>query len=187
MISTADFGKGVRFLFENEPYEIMEVATQSPSARGAATLVKIKAKNLLTGKLINESIKAGMKFDQPDIHFAPVQYLYQEGSDFVFMDQKSYDQFNIEAGTIGDKSKYLSDGMELRALYFNGRVVNVEIPNRVTVKVDSVEPAVKGNTAGKITTKAHLDNGINVQVPLFVKPGDNIIVDTDSDTFVEKA
>lgn len=188
MITTSDFYKGVRILIDGAPYVVLDYTTQTPSARGAATLVKFKARNLLTGQLLSESVKAGAKYDQPDIRFAKVQYLYDEGEDAVFMDTESYDQFNLSREVIGDSAKYLSEELELKAIFFNDNVVNVELPTHVELEVVMVEPGSRGNTAsGSVTTPAELSNGVRIQVPLHIKSGQRILVDTRDDSFYQKA
>lgn len=188
MITTSDFGKNVRFLYEGEPYVIVDFTVQSPSARGASTLFKVKARNLLNGKLISETFKAGTKFEQPDVRMATVQYLYNEGDDAVFMDSETFDQFNLSLESIGTGAKYLREDLKIKALYFNNQPVNVELPQYVECEVETVEPGTRGNTAsGSVTTKATLTNGIEIQVPLNIKNGDHILVSTSDDSFYQRA
>lgn len=187
MISTGDFCRGKRILIEGKPYEITDITTQSPSARGAATLVKIKARNLLDGKLINETIRSGLKFDEPNLQFTQMQFLYVDGADVVLMDISSYEQFNLPLEVLGSAAKFLQEGMELKAIYFDDNLVNAEMPKQVEVEVASVEPAAKGNTAsGGVTTTARLTNDIEIQVPTFIKEGQKIVVDTEKTVFVRK-
>ena len=188
MITTSDFSKGKRFLHNNEPYQIVDVSLQSPTARGGNTLCKVKARNLLSGKLISESFKGGTKFDEPDIRFNNVQYLYDEGNDVVFMDQTSYEQFNVAKETIGGGVVYLTEELKVKAMYFNDSPINIELPQYVEVVVSSVEPGTRGNTAsGSVTTKATLENGQEVQVPLNIKDGDRILVEPGTNTFYQRA
>lgn len=187
MISTTDFGKGVRFLHNNEPFVVLDVQVQSLGGRGGTGLVKVKARNLLTGKFISEGFKAGTKFDEPDLVYTNVQYLYNEGSNAVFMDQESYDQFTLPLEAIGNQARYLREDLKIRAMYFNGAPVNVEIPQYVSVKVTSVEPGTRGNTAtGTVMTNAELENGMTMKVPLGVKEGDSIMVNTHDDEFYSR-
>lgn len=184
MISTSDFGKNVRFLYNNEPYVVLEVHVQSLGGRGGTGLVKVKARNLLTGKFVREEFKAGTKFDEPDLVYTNVQYLYNEGKDAVFMDQDSYEQFSIPLEALGTQAQYLRDDIKIRAMYFNGSPVNIEIPRYVTFKVKSVEPGTRGNTAtGTVMTNAELENGVIMKVPLGVKEGDSVVINTHEDAF----
>jgi elongation factor P len=187
MLTTADFGKGVRILMNNEPYTILDVSMQTASGRGSNTLVKFKARNLLTGKLVSEAVKAGTKFEEPDLRYGNVQYLYSEGDQAVFMDQESYEQFNLALEVIGEQARYLSEEVKLKAMYFNGTPVSVEFPMHVPMKVSSVEPADRGNTAtGSIMTRAELEGGYECQVPVHVKSCDTILVNTTDHTFYQR-
>ncbi len=184
MISTTDFGKGVRILYNNEPFVILDVNVQALGGRGGAGVSKVKMRNLLTGKFVTEGFKAGTKFDEPDLVYTNVQYLYNEGTDAVFMDQESYEQFNLPLEAIGSQARYLREDLKIRAMYFNGVPVNVEIPQLVSFKVTSVEPGTRGNTAtGTVMTNAELENGMTLKVPLGVKEGDTILVNTHDDEF----
>ena len=187
MISTADFGKNVRILLNNEPYVILDVTMQTASGRGSNTQIKFKARNLLTGKLVNEAVKSGSKFEEPDLRFGNVQYLYPEGDQAVFMDQESFEQFNLAKEIIGEQVRYLRDDVAIKAMYFNGVPVSVEFPQHVVMKVTMVEPADRGNTAtGTVLTKAELEGGYECQVPVHVKSGDSIWVDTTDHSFHQR-
>tara|TARA_B100001094_G_C18132297_1_gene772971 strand:+ start:703 stop:1269 length:567 start_codon:yes stop_codon:yes gene_type:complete len=188
MITTADFSKGTRYLHKDEPFAIVDFTVQSPTARGGATLVKVKARNLLTGQLVNETFKSGSKFEQPDLAFSTVQYLYADGEDIIFMDQSTYEQFQLSKLTLANEAKYLSEDLKIKAMYFNGNPISIEIPQHVELVVTMVEPGAKGNTAsGSVTTKSELSNGMECQVPLNIKEGDKILVDTNTNTFYSRA
>src|SRR5437867_1023048 len=105
MITTADFKKGLRLLIEGEPYLLMDYTVQTPSARGSATLVKAKVRNILTGAVFDKTFKSGEKFNQPDIEVRPVQFLYASGDDFTFMDTASYDQFALTREALGEQAQ----------------------------------------------------------------------------------
>ena len=187
MLTTADFSKGTRILIAGEPYVVIEVSMQTASGRGSNTLVKFRARNLLTGKLTNEAVKNGSKFEEPDLRYGNVQYLFSEAENAVFMDQESYEQFNLSLEVIGEQTRYLSEDVKIKAMYFNGTPVSVEFPQHVAVKVSSVEPADRGNTAsGVILTKAELENGTECQVPTHVKSGDTILVSTEDHSFYQR-
>ncbi len=188
MITTADFSKGTRILINGEPYQILDIFLQSPTARGGSTLVKIKARNLLDGRFVSESFKAGEKFEEADITYNNVQFLYWQGNEAVFMNGETYDQFSIDREALGTQAKYLNEDLKIKALIFNGNVVNVEIPQHVTLTVTTVEPGDKGNTAsGSVTTRAELDNGMSVQAPLNIKEGQIVLIDTTNDTYYKRA
>ena len=189
MISTADFKKGARILIDGDPYVIMEIQTQSPSARGAATLVKLKIRNLRTDQVFDRSFKAGEKFQEPDLEKKLVQCLYADGEDdFVFMDMVTYDQFSLSREDLGEQANYLSDGMEMKAMFFEGKILDLELPTAVELKVVEAEAGTKGDTAsGGATKRAILANGLKIQVPLFIQTGDVVRVSTKTGKFLERA
>jgi elongation factor P len=188
MITTSDFKKGARILIDGDPYAIMETQTQTPSARGAATLVKVKVRNLKSGQVFDKSFKSGEKFKEPDLEKKGVQFLYDEGEALVFMDMVSYDQFTVPKEELGDKALYLTDGMELKAMFFEGSILDLDLPPTVEFEVVEVEPGTKGDTVqGSATKPATLSNGMRVQVPLYIETGEVIRISTKDGKFSERA
>jgi elongation factor P len=187
MITTSDFKKGVRILIDGDPYVIMETQTQTPSARGASTLVKVKARNLRTGQVFDKSFKSGEKFKQPDLEKKAVQYLYDEGEALVFMDLTTYDQFNVQKEDLGEKAFYITDGLECKAMFLEGKLLDLELPQTVEFEVVEVEPGTRGDTVqGSATKPATLSNGLRVQVPLYIETGNVIKISTKDGTFSER-
>ena len=165
----------------------METSTQTPSARGAATLVKIKVRNLRTDQVFDKSFKSGEKFQEPDLDKRPLQYLYDEGDTLIFMDQTSFEQFGLQKEELGDKAAFMTDGMEVKAIFFDGKVLDLELPQSVELEVVEVEPGTRGDTVqGSATKPATLANGMRVQVPLYIKTGDVIRVSTKDGKFAER-
>ena len=188
MITTGDFKKGVRFEEDGAPWQVMDVSVHNPSARGAATLVKVKARNLITGQVLQKSYKAGEAFDEPDMARLKVQFLYEEGQDLVFMDQDTFDQYNLNKEMLGDAETWMDEGFELHLLRYNGQIVNFELPQSVEAVVRTVEAGAKGDTAsGKVMSRAVLENGVALQVPTFVKDGATIRVDPATNTYLGRA
>jgi elongation factor P len=187
LISTSDFKKGARILVEGDPYEIMEYTVQSPSARGSATLVKARVRNVLTRAVFDKTFKAGEKFVEPDVEIRPVQFLYRDGEDFHFMDQATYEQFQLDEGALAGAASFLSDGAALRSLSFNGSVVGIELPQFMEFEIVETEPAVRGDTAsGKVLKEAKLVTGATVRVPLYIESGERILVATETGEFVRR-
>ena len=188
MITTSDFKKGIRILIDGDPYVIMETQTQTPSARGAATLVKIKIRNLKTDQVFDKSFKSGEKFKEPDLEKKGVQFLYDEGEALVFMDMVSYDQFSVAKQDLGEQARFLVDGMELKAMFFEGSILGLDLPATVDFEVIEVEPGTKGDTVqGSATKPATLANGMRVQVPLYIETGEVIRISTKDGKFSERA
>ena len=192
MITTSDFKKGARILIDGDPYVIMGTQTQTPSARGAATLVKVKVRNLKTGQVFDKSFKSGEKFNQPDLEKKGVQFLYDEGEAMVFMDLTTYDQFNVQKEDLGEKAGYVTDGLECKAiLKARGEMgltnIKVMVPQTVEFEVVEVEPGTRGDTVqGSATKPATLSNGLRVQVPLYIETGNVIRVSTKDGSFSER-
>lgn len=188
MISTAEFKKGVRIELDGEPYAIVECATQSPSARSSNTLVRVKLRNLKTGQLLDRPFKAGERVKTPDFEIRTVQYLYDEnGEMYYFMDEESYEQFPLARDGIEEQLGYMRTNDRVRALFFNGECIGIEVPPTVVLKVAKTEPGVKGDTVTNVTKAAILETGAEVHVPLFVEEGDRIVVDTREARYVRRA
>ncbi len=188
MPSTADFKKGLRILVDAQPWAIVDHTVQTPSARGGATLVKAKLRNLLSGQFMERTFKAGEMFDDPALTFRQAQFLYSDQDDLHFMDQESFEQFSLPAETVGEIGRWLQSDMEVRAIHFNGEVAGVELPRVLTVRVLETEPAVRGNTAsGKVLKRAVVANGVEIQVPLYLEAGEVIEVDPYDKRFIRRA
>ncbi|RMG44910.1 MAG: elongation factor P [Acidobacteria bacterium] len=188
MPTTSDFKKNLRILVDGEPYAIVDVRLQSPTARGTATLVRTKLRHLLTGQLIDKTFKAGESVDSPDLVFRPAQFLYADGDDLHFMDEESFEQFSLPRESLAEIAPWLVDGTSVRAVHFEGRVAAVELPKVLEVEVIETEPAVRGNTAaGKVMKRAVVAGGAEIQVPLFVEKGERIEVDPHEGRFIRRA
>jgi elongation factor P len=188
MLTTADFKKGMRILVEGEPFLVMDYSVQTPSARGAATLVRTKLRNIVTGAVFDRTFKSGEKFEEPDVQLRQVQYLYGDDEAHHFMDVGSYEQFALTVDQLGDAVPWLTEGLEARAVLFNGAVVNVELPAFVEAQVDMAGAGSRGDTAsGKNLKEAVLTNGVRVKVPLFIESGERIVIDTRTGEFARRA
>ncbi len=187
MITTSDFKKGLRILIDREPYEVMDYTVQSPTARGSATLVRTKIRNILTGSVFDRTFKSGEKFESPDLQLRPVQFLYRDGTDYHFMDNESYEQFHMAGDQLGDKALWLTDGSPARSVIFNGSVVGIELPQFMEFEISETEPAVRGDTAsGRVMKEAVIATGATVRVPLYMERGERILVATETGEFVKR-
>ena len=188
MISTGDFKRGLRILVEGDPYVILDVHVQSPSARGASSLSKLKVRNLRTGQVLDKTFRGGDRVEEPDLELRPVQFLYRDDDGFHFMDTQSYDQFMLGGDDLGDAAGYLVDGLDgIRSVVFNGKVISVDLPHTVTLRVVDTAPALKGATAQAQTKPATLETGLSIQVPSYLESDELIIVDTRDARFVSRA
>jgi len=188
MLTTGDFKRGLRILFDGGPYAVEDFTVQSPSARGAATLVKARLRHVVSGTVRDCTFKSGEKFDEPDVAYRQVQYLYGDGEVCHFMDLQSYEQFTLPVAQLGDLAAWLIENMELSAVVFNGEAVGVSLPSFVEATVDMVGAGSRGDTAsGKNLKEATLTNGRMLKVPLFVEAGERILVDTRTWEFARRA
>ena len=186
MINSSDMKRGILLDLDGAPWQILDCAFQTPSARGASTLTKIKIKNLKTGQVLNKSYRGGEMIPTADCEKRPVQFLYKDGDDFVFMDQESYDQFNLSSETLGDAAGYLIEGLEVRSMLYNGSVINIEMPNTVDLEVIETAPALKNATAQAQLKPAILETGLEVQVPPYLTTGEKARIDTRDGRFVSR-
>ncbi len=186
MPSSSDLKRGARFLYEGVPFQVTDMTTQSPSARGATTLIKIKARDLLSGQLKSYTFKSCERLDDPDIEMRKVQFLYRDEDAFHFMDLESYDQYRLVPDNVGDAEAYLIEELEVRLMFFNEKAVSVELPKAMDMEIVECDPGLKGDTVTNVTKPAKLATGLEVQVPLFINQGDVIRVDTSEGRYVER-
>ncbi len=187
MINSSDMKRGVLLDLDGAPWQIVDCAFQSPSARGASTLTKIKIKNLKTGQVLSKSYRGGEMVPTADCEKRPIQFLYKDGDDFYFMDQGSYDQFSLTKEDLGNDWGFLIDGLEMRSLLYNGQVIAVELPVTVDLEITDTAPALKNATAQAQLKAATLETGVEIQVPPYLKTGEKIRVDTRDGRFVSRA
>src|SRR3954466_5086728 len=166
---------------EGQPYVVLEVFFASPTARGAATMVRTKLRHLLTGAVQEKSFKASEKFAEPDVQLSSASFLYSDGDGYHFMDESSYEQFTFDEEQIGDDGGYLKEGFTLQVLKYNGAPVSFQLTQFVELSVTSTELGARGDTAaGGATKQATLETGISVRVPLFIKEGEIVRVNTQT-------
>lgn len=176
MYTTSDIRKNLKLKIDGAPWTVVEFLFVKPGKGTAFTRTKLK--NLITGQVIERNIRSGESLEPADMEIRRASLMYQDGTDYNFMDSENYEQFPIEADILGAATQWLTDGMEVELLFYEGRVVTVDIPNHVELEITFCEPAVKGNTATNATKAATVTTGATVQVPLFVDSGETIKIDT---------
>ena len=187
MISTTDFKRGLRILVEGEPYTLEDYAVQTPSARGAATLVRSRLRHVVTGTLAERTFKSGEKFQEADVVYRQVQFLYEDADACHFMDVQSYDQVALSHDLVDEMRPWFREGMSLQAVLWNGAVATVSLPQYVEARVDMVGAGSRADTAtGRTLKDATLENGIAIKVPLFVEAGETVLVDPRTREFVRR-
>ncbi|WP_366922493.1 elongation factor P [Metallumcola ferriviriculae] len=185
MISTNDFKTGVTIEIDGELYQVVDFQHVKPG-KGAA-FVRSKLKNLLTGSTVEKTFRAGEKVSKAHVERKQMQYLYNDGDFYHFMDTSTYEQLQITRDIIGDKSNYMKDNMLLDVAMHGATIIDVELPNFVELEVVETEPGIKGDTATGATKSATLATGATVQVPLFINIGDVLRIDTRTGDYMTRA
>jgi elongation factor P len=182
--STAEFRRGLKIEIDKKPFIIVDFQHVKPGKGGA--FVRTKMKNLINGSVMEKTFRSGEKVAKPDLNEKDMQYLYKDDQGFHFMDTENYEQVFISTSQVGDAANFLSDGLELTVLYYEGVPISLEIPNFVELPIKKTEPGVKGDTATGGSKPATLTTGFVVQVPLFLNEGDVLKIDTRSGDYVER-
>ncbi len=176
MISAGDLRRGIVIELDNELWQILEYH-HIKNARGSAQ-VRIKLKNVKRGSTVEKTFQATAKWPRAVLDTRPVQFLYQDGSDYHFMENETYEQFFLTADQLGDKVQYLIEGMTVDRTTYESETIGVELPISVELKVVETEPGFAGDTQSGAKKPATLESGLVVQVPIFIDEGDTIKVDT---------
>ena len=173
---------------DGEPYAVVEVTFASPSARGASTMVRTRLRHLLTGAVLEKSFKTSEKFEEPDVAYSSASFMYADGDGHHFMDEETFEQFSLPAAEIGDDRGYLKDGTSVQVMRYEGDPVALQLPQFVELAVAATEPAIKGDTAaGRDLKPATLETGLEIRVPLFIKEGERVRVNTETGEFAGRA
>jgi len=181
---TSDIRKGLKVEMDGHPYVVADFQFVKPGKGQAFTRTRLKS--LLTGQVIERSFRSGETLDEADIADANMQYLYQDGDGYHFMNLESYDQVAIQPSSLGDAAQWLVEQMHVQVLFYKSRPVNIDVPNFVELEITYCEPGVRGNTATGTTKQATLSTGATVQVPLFINQGEWIRIDTRTGQYVER-
>lgn len=183
MYSASDLRKGLKVEIDGVPYIITEFQFVKPG-KGQA-LYNCRLKNLLTGNTLTKTYRSHDKLDEPQLEHKELRYSYTNGHHYVFMDA-NYEQQELQAEALGDGRFFLSEDMEVDVLYHNGRPIDVTIPTFVEKEIIETEPGLKGDTATNVMKSATIDTDYEIQVPLFIKQGDVIKIDTRTGQYVDR-
>ena len=184
MLSISDIKLGKIILEKNEPYVVVK-ADHHKMGRGGAVL-KTKLKNLINGNVLEKTFQGSDKAEPADTQRKKANYLYKDDSEAHLMDNDSFEQFSISLDSVGEKTKFLKDGIDVDVLYFNGQAVAIDLPIKMEFKVTMAPPGVKGNSAGNVQKQIEIETGTTLQAPLFVNEGDTIRINTDTGEYVER-
>lgn len=185
MISTADFRNGLVVLLDNELMEIVEFQHVKPGKGGA--FVRTKFKNVLSGRVLEKTFRSGEKMEDVRLEERPWQYLYHDGDLYHFMDPDSFEQIAVGENVVGDNKYWLKENNNANLVFFDGKVIKLQLPITVTLLITQCDPGVQGDRATGGTKPATLETGATVQVPLFVNEGETIKVDTRTGEYIERA
>ena len=183
-VGTSQFRNGLKIELDGVPFVIVYFQHVKPGKGGA--FVRTKVKNLKTGRVLDRRFRAGERVEVADVDDRKMQFLYRDGDQLVFMDSESYDQIPFSSDQVGDAKKYLLENLVVDVLFWRGQPINIELPAFIEAAVTECEPGIKGDTASGATKPATLETGAVVQVPLFVKEGERIRVDTRTGEYVER-
>ena len=184
MYGTSDFKKGLKILFKEEPYAIIDFQHFKPGKGNQFTRTKLK--NLITGENRDLTVRSGEKFKIPNVIYKDMKYLYQEGPQFHFMDPETFDQIAMDKKVLGRKAFFLKPDMLLSVCLYNDSAVSVDFPKSVILKIEKTDPGFKGNTVSNTFKPACLEGGWSLQVPLHIKEGDLIKVNTEDGSYIER-
>ncbi len=183
-LGITDLKKGMVFQLDGVPYRVIDYA-QKVMGRGGS-IVNVRIKSLLDGKVLAKTFKGNEQLQTADVTNQTVQFLYSDGANFHFMNQQSFEQFEVASDLVSDQAGFMKEGDEVQLQLFNGRPISIELPKNLSLKVTYTETAVKGDTSSSITKDATLETGILIKVPAFIKTGDVIKVDTRTGNYLER-
>lgn len=184
MYQPTDLKKGTVCQIDGKPYRVIEYG-QKVMGRGGS-IVNVKLKNLIDGSVIPKTFKGQDKIEPAEVRNKEVQYLYNDGATYFFMDPESFEQYELPSDLVDEASGYLKEGDTLSLQFFSDRVINVELPKNIYLEVTYAEDVVKGDTTSSVLKDATLETGITVKVPAFIKVGDIISVDTSTGEYRER-
>jgi elongation factor P len=184
LISTSDFKNGLSIELDNDLYTIIEFQHVKPGKGGA--FVRTKLKNVQTGAVIDRTFRAGEKFEQAIIERKDMQYIYNDGHNYYFMDKDTYEQVPIDVEMIGDSANLLKEGNDVEVTSCKSMIIGIQLPTTIALQVVKTMPGVKGNTVSGAMKPATVETGAVIQVPLFIKEGDIIKITTSDKKYQER-
>ena len=183
-IYASEIRVGMLIEYKDDLWQVLKTQHVKPGKGGAFAQVEMKSVNKNTK--LNERFRSSESVEKASLDETKFNYLYEDETDYYFMDPKSYEQINIKKETVGEKGKMLTENLEVNISFYNEKPLTVELPNQVTCTIETTDVALKGQTVSSSYKPAVLDNGVNIQVPPFIESGDKIIVDTRSMEYIKK-
>ena len=183
-IYASEIRVGMLIEYKDDLWQVLKTQHVKPGKGGAFAQVEMKSVNKNTK--LNERFRSSESVEKASLDETKFNYLYEDETDYYFMDPKSYEQINIKKETVGEKGKMLTENLEISISFYNEKPLTIELPNQVTCTIDTTDVALKGQTVSSSYKPATLDNGVNIQVPPFIEAGDEVIVDTRNLEYVKK-
>ncbi|EPS70706.1 hypothetical protein M569_04054, partial [Genlisea aurea] len=184
-LSSNDIKVGLNIEVDGTPWRVIEFLHVKPG-KGAA-FVRTTLRNYVTGNQVEKTFRAGSKIEEADISKQTKQFTYKDGSQYVFMDLSTYEEYRLNEADVGDKTKWLKEGMDCNLLFWKDKVIDFELPTTVRLKVVEVDPGIRGDTAQGGSKPATVDTGAVVNVPLFIEIGEEILIDTRNGQYMSRA
>lgn len=185
MLSINDLKIGIKINFEGAPYVVI-FAQHSKLGRGGG-IMRTKLRNLISGTIIEKTFAGAEKLEEAELETKKAQFLYRDDAGYYFMDSKTFEQFSLAKNQLDKTADFLKEGGEVDIVYFDDKPININLPIKMTFEVTYTEPGFRGNTATNVLKPATLETGAQIQVPLFIKEGDKIVLDTRTGEYVERA
>lgn len=185
MLTINDLKIGTKCIYNGDPHVV--VFSQHSKQGRAGAVLRSKLKNLLNGAIIEHTFAGAEKLEEAILETKKAQFLYGDEANFYFMDPATFEQFDIPKNQIADVAKFLKDGEEVDIIYYDNRAINIQLPIKMKFKITYTEPGFRGNTATNVLKPATIETGAEVRVPIFIKEGDQIVLDTRTGEYVERA
>jgi elongation factor P len=188
LIAAIDVKRKMFFEFEGVPYRCLDKDISTPTARGGQTLVRVKMRNMLNGAVQDKTFKAEDKFREPDLETVEASFLYTDADGAYFLDQSTFETLQLEQAKVSDSLDLMLEGIIVQIQKYNGNPIGLELPQQVELSIEYTEPAVRGDTSsGSVTKAARLETGAEVRVPLFIKEGEKVKINTETREFAGRA
>jgi elongation factor P len=185
MINAGEWKKGMKLIVEGEPYDVLICEFVKPG-KGQA-IYKLKLKNLLRPGILDRNYRSGDSLESADVRKSPGQYMYRDANNLMFLDDSTFEQFELSIEVAGDMAQFLLEGTKCDLMFYNEKLIAVDPPSHIILAVTYTEPAARGNTANNVTKEATVETGAVIQVPAFVEMGDKLKIDIRTGTYVERA
>ncbi|MDR0401823.1 MAG: elongation factor P [Endomicrobium sp.] len=184
MISTSDFKNGINILVNSDPYQIIWFQNHKPGKGGA--IMRVKLKHLKKKNIIERTFKSGEKFKILNVIKQKKQFLYRKGENYIFIDMNTYEQTSISNTILGETINFLTENLNVDAIYVENELICIELPSTIVVTVSETDPGIKGDSVANLTKIAKLETGAVIRVPIFIKNGDKIKIGTKNGEYMER-